>query len=143
MEQFLEIIKGTFSILTGLIALGAIAGAAYVTRYKVTHVMDDVGKIRDKLDKFEGRFEKCEVCQVDIKGKIENIQSALKYKVNESDLKVINEKITNTERTSRHMDEEFQKQKELFTEIRIEMGSVTAELKSMNQLLLELKNKKD
>lgn len=140
MTEILEASKQALGLIIGLISLSAAIGGAFVSRYKIKILIEKNKEADNKAKEIENSIKDITNSFTEMKGKVKSLQKELDSKVSSHEFKLIDEKVMNATKTIDAVSQEFSKQKELFTEIRIEMGSMHTELKNINQLLSELKS---
>ncbi len=133
MGDEIKLAKDVLALILSAIALGGIIGSALITRYKTKKLIDGEESRKKIIEEIEGKINS-------LTGRLEKIEESKKYLANKSDIDLLKERITTNEKTMNTMKEDLQRQTELGTEIRIEIGSMHAELKNVAQLLQDLKS---
>lgn len=146
MIESIEMSKQILGLIMGILGLSAAIGAAAVSRYKIKIIEKSDEDKKKQIEDLEHQISKLNISIKQSDKNIENLEKEINKlelhidnNVSKSEIKFMEEKIMNAEKTIEAVSREFQKQKDLFTEIRIEMGSMHTELKNINQLLIELK----
>ena len=133
MGDEIKLAKDVLALILSAIALGGIIGSALITRYKTKKLIDGEESRKKIIEEIEGKINS-------LTGRLEKIEESKKYLANKSDIDLLKERISTNEKTMDTMKEDLQRQTELGTEIRIEIGSMHAELKNVTQLLQDLKS---
>ena len=120
MSEFLDTLKQMLGVILALLSLGTAVGSAFVSRYKVKVQGEEIKSLKDECKSLKDEIVELE--------KTDN---------------TMKEKIHGIEKSTESFNQDMQRQKELLTEIRIEVGGMTSELKSLNRLLVEIKDSKN
>lgn len=133
MGDEIKLAKDVTALILSIIAIGGIVGSAFITRYKTKRLIESEETREEKVQNIEKII-------TDITGRLEKVEETKKYLASKSDINLLKERIATNEKTMDAMKEDLQKQTELGTEIRVEIGSMHAELKNVTQLLQDLKS---